>query len=605
MAEFPIPRDGYLTFDALTLKQLIKNALNAGGVFTDQNYEGSYISTQIDIIAYAFHVLMFYLNKTSTENMFSEAQLYENMNRIVKMLDYKPAGRQTSILTFNLQAPASLKSGAYIMPRYSYIVGKGIPYSFTADVAFVKKVDNTAESLTDVSEQKLLYQGIYREYPLYTAVGDSNEIVFLTPGENVKIDHNNIDVYVKPAATQKWEKWNKTYSLYFENAFSKSYEVRFNETKNYTLKFGNGINGSILKAGDQIAIYYLETRGADGEVGVGAINNQPLKRFQTTQLDVILADIQETENFQFISSTSMATLLFSNNVISTYASEEESVDDIREKAPGIFRSQFRLVTEQDYNTYIATNFAQLIYDVHTVNNWAYVTEYLKYFYDIGLKDPNNVSRILFNQVNFADACNFNNVYSFVVPKIIDSVTAALSYLTPANKELMITTMQSVKTLTSEIILLDPVYMAIDFCASTSTSNVEISDRDNSVLQIAKDPNSRRDDNSIVDDVVTIFNDYFSRKNVKLGQTIDVTQLVADILSVDGVAAINTVNTSTGISYEGLALLLWNPIYPDADKQLLFNNYTLPYFMFPYLATADLATKIQVISDTRIFENVEY
>ena len=35
---------------------------------------------------------MFYLNNTSDEALFSEAQIYENMNRVVKSLDYKPVG---------------------------------------------------------------------------------------------------------------------------------------------------------------------------------------------------------------------------------------------------------------------------------------------------------------------------------------------------------------------------------------------------------------------------------------------------------------------------------------------------------------------------------
>ena len=70
MSDCPSTKDGYLAFDALSLKQHIKDRLNESGVFTDQNYEGSYISTVIDIIAYTFNVLMFYLNKTSSESMF-------------------------------------------------------------------------------------------------------------------------------------------------------------------------------------------------------------------------------------------------------------------------------------------------------------------------------------------------------------------------------------------------------------------------------------------------------------------------------------------------------------------------------------------------------
>jgi len=93
--EFNIPKDGYLSFDALTLKQYIKDRLNETNIFTDQNYEGSYISTINEIIAYAFNTLLYYLNQTATNSEFSETTLYDAMNRIVKLLDYKPIGRQT------------------------------------------------------------------------------------------------------------------------------------------------------------------------------------------------------------------------------------------------------------------------------------------------------------------------------------------------------------------------------------------------------------------------------------------------------------------------------------------------------------------------------
>ena len=56
--DFTLPRDAYATFDALTLKQLIKDRLKAGGVFTDQDFEGSNISAIIDVIAFSYHLLI-------------------------------------------------------------------------------------------------------------------------------------------------------------------------------------------------------------------------------------------------------------------------------------------------------------------------------------------------------------------------------------------------------------------------------------------------------------------------------------------------------------------------------------------------------------------
>ena len=108
LTDFTLSKKSYASFDALTLKQLIKDRLNEEGVFTDQIFEGSNISSIIDIIAYSYHTLLFYLNQSSNETLFNEASIYENMNRIVKLIDYKPIGYQTSLLPFKVSANANI-----------------------------------------------------------------------------------------------------------------------------------------------------------------------------------------------------------------------------------------------------------------------------------------------------------------------------------------------------------------------------------------------------------------------------------------------------------------------------------------------------------------
>lgn len=608
MAEFPIQRDSYLAFDAFTLKQHIKNALNKTGLFTDQNYEGSYMSTIIDIVAYTFHVLMFYLNKTSTESMFSEAQIYENINRIVKMLDYKPIGYSTAILSFSAKAKESLKIGSYTIPRYSFISAKGIPYTFADDITITKTISQ--EETLNIGDSVLLYQGVWREYPIYTGLGEQNETLFLTPGTNVKVDHNNIDVYVKSSETGKWSKWARTQSLYLENGFNKVYEIRFNEKKQYEIKFGNSINGLKLETGDQVAVYYLETRGAAGEVGVGAINKQFVKTFKSPQLFQILLDINEQGKITYLDDNDTNKIEFFNSSISTYSADIENVESIRQNAPATFRSQYRLVTQQDYETFVKINFAKLVHSIKVINNWEYVSKYMKHYYDYGITDPNNISRTLYNQVNFADACNFNNVYIIAVPKTLPDSENDLQYISPSNKRLITASVDSLKLLTSETIILDPIYIAHRICAPRTTisetpTEISLQDADNSKLVITKNANSRRDNNSIINDVSEIINDYFRKENTELGQTIDVNQMIADILSISDIDSINTVNEITGDSFEGLSLIQWDPVYENVTPKLIFSNKKLESFMFPILYDKELSNKIAIKTVSKVYENIEY
>lgn len=604
--DFIIPRDGYLAFDALTLKQFIKDRLNETNVFTDQNYEGSYLSTIIEIIAYTFHVFMYYLNRTSTDGQFAEATLYENMNRIVKELDYKPIGKQTSTLSFEMSA-TGLDVGLYTIPRYSFLENGRKTYSFNEDIVIAKTVGSSlTQSLEDVARQKLLFQGKFVEYQPYTAVGNENEIIYFAPGDNVVVDHFNIDVYVKH--NDNWKQWSRTPSLYLEDAFAEKFEIRLNENKRYEIKFGNDINGKKLSEDDTVSIFFLESNGSEGEIGKREISNATLTLFSTRTYDSILDDLgQVGGGANFIDSNQARYFIFDNPDISTFYQGEENVESIRQNAPGIFRSQYRLVTEEDYEGFIKTNFANLILDVAVVNNWKYLAEQIKYYWeDVGLKDPNNISNILYNQLLFADGCNFNNVYITIVPKTISNTKNPTSSLTPAQKELIISTIKDVKTLTSEVVVLDPVYIASDIVIPIQGVNPTLQDVEQTELVIEKDPNSRRDNASIQLDVANVFINYFNRKNITLGQTLDINTLTSGILSIRGVKTFYTQRKDRpNIRYNGLSMLLWNPTYPT-DKQYILKDTSLSYFKFLYLNNKEnFSSKIRVKSEVTIYENIEY
>jgi hypothetical protein len=579
---FDIPKGGYAAFDALSLRQLIINRLNEQGTFTDQNYIGSNLASVIDIIAYAYHTLIFYLNRTSTESMFTEAQLYENINRIVKLIDYSPVGAQTSTLSFKCSAD-TFPLGLYTIPRYSFILASGnIPYSFNEDVTFNKTVNNNIEYLQEVSEQKLLYQGVFQEYPTYTATGEEYETVFLNPGNNI-VDHFNIDVYVKPILTGKWEQFSKTPNLYLEDATSKKYEIRLNQNARYEIKFGNDINGYKLQSGDEVGIYYLQSLGPDGVVTAGATSRGPdyttPKRFNTIRYNQILNDVLQNQ-YKLVQENEVKYIKFTNSTGSTDFAPAETAQQIKENAPITYRSQYRLVTAKDYETFIRSNFANIISDLKIFNNTDYIFNYLRYFHSIGLTEPEKTNRALFNQINYADNCNFNNVYLVIVPR---SSSTNLNYLLPIQKELINSALQDNKVLTSETTFVDPIYMAVGFGVTNDIANFNPATEESfCTLNLLKQPSSRRSDMALKQDVINIITNYFSQNNLKLGQVLETQQIAQDILNIDGVVDFYTSRSDKPeVKTKGLSLFVWNPLYVTNDKTVTTNNVPLLSFQYLY------------------------
>jgi len=602
---FDIPKDGYVSFDALSLRQLIIERLNAQNVFTDQNFIGSNLAAIIDIVAYSYNTLIYYLNRTSTESMFSEAQLYENINRIVKILDYKPVGFQTSTLSFDCSAQ-NFSSGLYTIPRYSYITTNNISFSFNEDITFAKTVPVEIENLTELAQQKLLYQGKYQEYPIYNATGDDNELLILDT-TNINVDHFNIDVYVKSGLTNIWKLYTKTANLYLEDGYTEKYEIRLNANKRYEIKFGNDINGKKLQAGDQIAVYYLVSNGTNGEIGPNVFesSNTGLFLYNTPQYNEITNSING--NLRYITNQETSNLFFSNTTSSTLSQPGEEAEQVRANAPALYKSQYRLVTARDYEVFIKTNFANLITDVKAVNNWEYVSGYLKYFYDIGLTNPANTERALFNQLLYSDSCNFNNIYLIVVPK--NSTLTSLDYLLPAQKELINSSILPTKMATTETTFIDPVYKGVSFGVQISLSEDLAIDNigDLSRIRVYKKADSRRDNDSIKKDISNIFTDYFSKRNMKLGQTLDLRFLTQSILGVNGVDYFVTTRIDAPeVVVQGLSLFVWNPLYLENDFQVTQNNITSKYFEYFYFdGLQNIENKIEIESVVGNFSTTEY
>lgn len=580
--EFNITPGSYVSFDATSFRQLVINRLREQGVFTDQVFEGSNLSSIIDVIAYSYHTLMFYLNKTSNESMFTEAQLYENMNRIVKILNYKPVGYQTSVVTYNAKIASELPIGVYTIPRYTTVDVDGIPYVFPSDVTFSKPSAEEV-NIQSTSSQFLLYQGEVIEYPQYIATGDEFEVVTLAVNpKNVKIDHFNIDIYVKNNQGDITH-YEETSSLYLESSGATKYEKRLNENMRYEFRFGNDVNGRKLQQGDVVMIYYLSSSQSDGIIGKNALLDKSLVLHTTPQFTLVKSVIK-TDDITYLDFNTIEHVSLDNNLPSTDPRDEESVDEIRNFSPQHFISQDRLITASDFTLFTNRNFGNIINNARAVSNQDYIDGHLRYLTDtIGINQPLTESRVLFNQANFSTNTNFNNVYLYCVPRISKKTSSSVqhNFLPVSQKELIRTAAAKNKAIGLDLVFSDPVYMAVDLGVSVSNEELNSELTSKTSLEIIKSPGVIRNSESIKQDVSNVLLTYFNSNNCELGQEIQIDQLLSSLLSISGVQSIRTKRTDVVASVSGLSLMIWNPVYNNRDINTYNQNVQLPYFKFPY------------------------
>lgn len=600
--DFSLPQNAYVAFDAVSLKDYIINRLNTNEKFTDQNYDGSNLAAVIDIIAYSYHVLLFYLNNTAAEVNFDQASIYENMNKIVKLIGYKPAGKQTSIVPINAIGSADMAVGNYTIRKNSYFLAEGIQYNFIDDYSFNKTTTDT-EIIKTLNDSVVLYQGSIKEYPDYNAQGEEFEtlpiVVKNVIDNNVEkfIADNTIDVYVKEIDNNTYYLYKEVDSLYLSSSTDRVYERRLNENGFYEIKFGSGVFGKKLNEGDIVSVNYIQSDNTEGIISKNVINGNKIFAYDSLRQRQIFNDTFANKNeTTFIDITNSSLLTINNPQNSTSLSDEETVDQIRLNAPKAFSSQLRLVTESDYESFINKNLANVVNSVKVVNNDSYINEYIQYFYDICI-DPNKVNRVLINQINFADSCDFNNINIFCTPSFtVVEDKYFPPYLSESFKNLIVETCNERKMVSNTVVPRDPVYMAFGL-GFTNSADLDLNLLNETSLYIVRETNNKINKDTLKTRVSNLIKEFFDPVNNSLGQKLNFNELSNNILSIEGVKRIYTKNDKNSSSIETVSFLSFNPVYETSDISLVNQDITLPYFKFPYLySPLSIANRIKVIDE---------
>lgn len=589
----------YALFNATDIKQFIIDQLKANpdSPFKDVDYLGSNINAFIDIIAVMLQQILFSYSLSTSEASFSTAILYENMSRIVSLLNYKSAGKQTSMLPvrFTVTKDTSVED-------YQNISKVAIPKFLTITynkqyVLLNEEMVHIPDGYNSITHDTVLFQGSINESQIYNANGDDFELIYLPDRyingtDGTFISDNFFSIYVDENNDGQWIEYIESPSLFLENSEAQKFEKRFTEDFGYEFKFGNGTYGKKLKKGARIIIYYLISDGESASIGSEIITPTNISVYTTANFEKIKNSLNyiEKANTYYLNWLSII-----NSGPSTSITYPESVSSIRKNAPKVFSSQGRLFSLGDYQTFLDKYFSSYYKDCYFCNNDEYTRDYLKYYYDMGIASPQSDSRIAMAQVDFMSAVNFNNIYCFLTPLINTIINGKVpNYLNSSLKKQIVNKCKPQMGISHNLVIMDPIYKAFTFGSYSLDDDIWNESQLNNKLVIVRNKFTKYSYTFIKDYCVESLKTYFN--TLKMGSTINTSDISQIINSVPGIKRFY-IKDENGMTDNKINLFIWNPLYSNEDNTIVSQPYKTKNFEYPYFYDIDnLKNKIEVVDE---------
>ena len=639
----------YLKWDAESIQELLRRKLTESGVLTDQLYPGSDTSIIIDLFAWTYDVLTYILNNAASDTLFSDSHLYENVNRLVKLLSYNPLGYRTSQCEFRISpndeqiTTSSTLPETINIPKFAH-VNSGLTDRDGNDICFSFKNSFTLNSYSYTNDDgeivarvvtprvwPTLYNGKFKKY---NEEFTSNEIPYesfeltnlTSTTTNIYVDHNSFIVYVEiideSTGNKKYEEWTQVENLVLNSGSSDThYELRLNENKVYTLKFGDNIHGKVLPAGAKVHIIYLQSNGEDGVVDPSTIDTSSL----TLSIDGFsdsftmfnmcfggMDSFKQKKGKLFMNnslfSETCEKLTFMNIEKSSTPVAAESIDSIKQNAPSAFRVGQRLVIADDFKTYIKQNYGSIVHDVTVFNNNEYISTFYKW---LAKYDKLNID-IRKYYYRYADTCDFNNVYIWMK-------STSDSQISDANLNSIIVDCSRIKCATAELIPYQAIITKfIPFINHSNSEYEYVQGRDNIddfipriKIRITKNQTAMITNEQLQEKVNNIIVSYFDKENQTFGNIINLNDLVNEILNLGYIRNIRTVHIpeedKNNVEYvNGLSFAAFTPgIVSSKDFMTFTTNYVLEEFQFPELYATDILGMIEIVDNTYNITNTEF
>ena len=326
----PLVNFSNLDFDQI--KRSIQDYLKTNSNFTDYDFEGSNLSTIIDVLAYNTYITSYNANMVSNEVFIDSATLRENVVSLARNIGYVPRSKKAAIANVSFSVDVSSTTAVTVTLKAGLVVSTTTPqtdtFVFSIPSDITSPVDSNGMAYFDNID---VYEGNYITQNFTVSSRNPNQRFIL---DNPGIDTSLITVLVRDSQTSTvTTKFRQSDSLFDVTSTTPVYYIQEIEDERYELLFGDGVFGRKLEEPNYIEASYIVTNG-------DRANN--ISRFK------FVGRLLDNNGTPIINGISLVT----TNQSSYSGKSIESVDSIKKYSTQIYASQNRAVTASDYEALI-------------------------------------------------------------------------------------------------------------------------------------------------------------------------------------------------------------------------------------------------------------
>ena len=332
-----MPLANFTNLDFDQVKTTLREYLKENSNFTDYDFEGSNLSSILDVLAYNTYITSYNANMVASEVFIDSATLRENVVALAKNIGYMPRSRKAARATISFfvdtsnisptPANITLKKGIVATTGRSF-GNQSFTYCILDDITV--PVFNNIATFNEIT----VYEGtLLSANYTYNARNPNQEFILNNSG----VDSELISVKVRPNQnSSKSVKYNLQTSLFDINSESKAYFIQEVADERYQIFFGDGVFGQALTDNNFIEIDYMISNG-DAANGISSF-----------AFSGRLVYIRNSSEFVATSGISLLT----TDLPSSGGEQIEGVESIKKYAPRLYASQNRALTVNDYETLI-------------------------------------------------------------------------------------------------------------------------------------------------------------------------------------------------------------------------------------------------------------